>query len=188
MLSFGFRFFCWYRGFCHRTGSDLLLFLFRYKMCVFSVNILVQRLVWTFIKIIRTPGDELLLKWSSGAPLNNLSENYVVLFCVLSPLLKCISSFVFCFICGRRRMTFTKHRIICIVLQSIHASKPNNFIKVRPELWQKSPYRRKRLFHLMTLTSVLVYLPWPASRLHSLNDILVKQSDICVIITRCKQP
>ena len=27
MLSFGFRIFCWYRGFCHRTGSDLLLFL-----------------------------------------------------------------------------------------------------------------------------------------------------------------
>ena len=30
MLSFGFRIFCWYRGFCHRTGSDLLLFLFKY--------------------------------------------------------------------------------------------------------------------------------------------------------------
>ena len=29
MLSFGFRIFCWYRGFCHRTGSDLLLFLFK---------------------------------------------------------------------------------------------------------------------------------------------------------------
>ena len=29
MLSFGFRIFCWYRGFCHRTGSDLLLFLLR---------------------------------------------------------------------------------------------------------------------------------------------------------------
>ena len=28
MLSFGFRIFCWYRGFCHRTGSDLLLFSF----------------------------------------------------------------------------------------------------------------------------------------------------------------
>ena len=28
VLSFGFRIFCWYRGFCHRTGSDLLLFLF----------------------------------------------------------------------------------------------------------------------------------------------------------------
>ena len=28
MLSFGFRIFCWYRGFCHRTGSDLLLFLY----------------------------------------------------------------------------------------------------------------------------------------------------------------
>ena len=27
MLLFGFRIFCWYRGFCHRTGSDLLLFL-----------------------------------------------------------------------------------------------------------------------------------------------------------------
>ena len=27
MLSFGFRIFCWYRGFCHRTWSDLLLFL-----------------------------------------------------------------------------------------------------------------------------------------------------------------
>ena len=27
MLSFGFRIFCWYREFCHRTGSDLLLFL-----------------------------------------------------------------------------------------------------------------------------------------------------------------
>ena len=31
MLSFGFRIFCWYRGFRHRTGSDLLLFLLRYK-------------------------------------------------------------------------------------------------------------------------------------------------------------
>ena len=30
MLSFGFRIFCWYRGFCHRTGSDLLLFLFNF--------------------------------------------------------------------------------------------------------------------------------------------------------------
>ena len=27
-VSFGFRIFCLYRGFCHRTGSDLLLFLF----------------------------------------------------------------------------------------------------------------------------------------------------------------
>ena len=27
VLSFGFRIFCWYRGFCHRTGSDLLLFV-----------------------------------------------------------------------------------------------------------------------------------------------------------------
>ena len=27
--SFGFRIFCWYRRFCHRTGSDLLLFHFR---------------------------------------------------------------------------------------------------------------------------------------------------------------
>ena len=34
VLSFGFRIFCWYRGFCHRTGSDLLLFLFapQFKM------------------------------------------------------------------------------------------------------------------------------------------------------------
>ena len=31
MLSFGFRIFCWYRGFCHRTGSDLLLFLVTYS-------------------------------------------------------------------------------------------------------------------------------------------------------------
>ena len=29
VLSFGFRIFCWYRGFCHRTGSDLLLFLLK---------------------------------------------------------------------------------------------------------------------------------------------------------------
>ena len=28
VLSFGFRIFCWYRGFCHRTESDLL-FLFQ---------------------------------------------------------------------------------------------------------------------------------------------------------------
>ena len=28
VLSFGFRIFCWYSGFCHRTESDLLLFLF----------------------------------------------------------------------------------------------------------------------------------------------------------------
>ena len=28
VLSFGFRIFCWYRGFCHRSESDLLLFLF----------------------------------------------------------------------------------------------------------------------------------------------------------------
>ena len=28
VLSFGFRIFCWYREFCHRTESDLLLFLF----------------------------------------------------------------------------------------------------------------------------------------------------------------
>ena len=28
VLSFGFRISCWYRGFCHRTGSDLFLFLF----------------------------------------------------------------------------------------------------------------------------------------------------------------
>ena len=27
-LQLGLLFFCWYRGFCHRTGSDLLLFLF----------------------------------------------------------------------------------------------------------------------------------------------------------------
>ena len=28
VLSFGFHIFSWYRGFCHRTESDLLLFLF----------------------------------------------------------------------------------------------------------------------------------------------------------------
>ena len=27
VLSFGFRIFCWYRVYCHRTESDLLLFL-----------------------------------------------------------------------------------------------------------------------------------------------------------------
>ena len=27
-ILFSFRIFCWYRGFCHRTGSDLLLFLY----------------------------------------------------------------------------------------------------------------------------------------------------------------
>ena len=27
VLSFGFRIFCWYRGFCHRTESYLFLFL-----------------------------------------------------------------------------------------------------------------------------------------------------------------
>ena len=33
MLSFGFRIFCWYRGICHRTESDLLLFLLvRYRL------------------------------------------------------------------------------------------------------------------------------------------------------------
>ena len=37
MLSFGFRIFCWYRGFCHRTGSDLLLFLFS-VLSMFYVN------------------------------------------------------------------------------------------------------------------------------------------------------
>ena len=34
VLSFGFRIFCWYRGFCHRTGSDLLLFLYVNKLCI----------------------------------------------------------------------------------------------------------------------------------------------------------
>ena len=29
VLSFGFRIFCWYRGFCHRTDSDLLPFLLK---------------------------------------------------------------------------------------------------------------------------------------------------------------
>ena len=28
VLSIGFRIFYWYKGFCHRTESDLLLFLF----------------------------------------------------------------------------------------------------------------------------------------------------------------
>ena len=31
MLSIGFQIFCWYRGFCHRSESDLLLFLFKHK-------------------------------------------------------------------------------------------------------------------------------------------------------------
>ena len=44
MLSFGFRTFCWYRGFCHRTGSDLLLFLFKllYPIRQTTVNVLYQ--------------------------------------------------------------------------------------------------------------------------------------------------
>ena len=36
VLSFGFLIFCWYRGFCHRTGSDLLLFLL---MPLFPVSV-----------------------------------------------------------------------------------------------------------------------------------------------------
>ena len=39
MLSFGFRIFCWYRGFCHRTGSDLLLFLFDLNIKVIGSDI-----------------------------------------------------------------------------------------------------------------------------------------------------
>ena len=45
VLSFGFRIFCWYRGFSHRTGSDLLLFSLQKKfdlhnkLCVFHVTV-----------------------------------------------------------------------------------------------------------------------------------------------------
>ena len=40
VFSIGFRIFCWYRGFCHRTGSDLLLFLFQYLLkLVFTMPI-----------------------------------------------------------------------------------------------------------------------------------------------------
>ena len=39
MLSFGFRIFCWYRGFCHRTGSDLLLFLFGHSPSLMSATL-----------------------------------------------------------------------------------------------------------------------------------------------------
>ena len=38
MLSFGFRIFCLYRGFCHRTGSDLLLFLFDHLLKILNVH------------------------------------------------------------------------------------------------------------------------------------------------------
>ena len=36
VFSIGFRIFCWYRGFCHMTGSDLLLFLFFIKHCTLT--------------------------------------------------------------------------------------------------------------------------------------------------------
>ena len=32
MLSIDFRIFCWYRGFCHRTESENLLFLWKHGL------------------------------------------------------------------------------------------------------------------------------------------------------------
>ena len=52
VLSFGFRIFCWYRGFCHRTGSYLLLFLLLFVFCVWRGNVWFPLLVcewdWLF--------------------------------------------------------------------------------------------------------------------------------------------
>ena len=45
MLSFGFPIFCWYRGFCHRTGSDLLLFL------ELVLSLIVRRLSLYFMRL-----------------------------------------------------------------------------------------------------------------------------------------
>ena len=39
VLSFGFRIFCWHRGFCHRTVSDNLL-------CLSSLSVIVSRTAW----------------------------------------------------------------------------------------------------------------------------------------------
>ena len=55
--------FCWYRGFCHRTGSDLLLFVFstwvhktRYDNLISIMTLIVKlarfnKIIETFIKI-----------------------------------------------------------------------------------------------------------------------------------------
>ena len=61
MLSFGFRIFCWYSGFCHRTESVLLLFLssvskMRESSLIPTIaNTAKRRLN---ISVIRYPGQE----------------------------------------------------------------------------------------------------------------------------------
>ena len=38
--------FCWYRGFCHRTGSDLLLFVLEYRKCAICRTFLLHTLTY----------------------------------------------------------------------------------------------------------------------------------------------
>ena len=56
MLSIGFRFVCWYRGFRHRSESDLLIFPFTYIL--YMVKIVVeskQQLIYPY------PNNEILV-------------------------------------------------------------------------------------------------------------------------------
>ena len=62
MLTSTGRIFCWYRGFCHRTGSDLLVFL-SIKISVEIVNLSATLLikietVWAFIQNLSIPDEE----------------------------------------------------------------------------------------------------------------------------------
>ena len=38
-ISFLSLIFCWYRGFCHRTDSDIVFFLYRSRICVLNFNV-----------------------------------------------------------------------------------------------------------------------------------------------------
>ena len=60
MLSIGFRIFCWYRGFCFRSESDLLLFLFS-DIDTYLLDILIHVHLYDLIQSTDTNGAEIFI-------------------------------------------------------------------------------------------------------------------------------
>ena len=66
------------------------------------------------VKIISIPDEDFFPKRTSGVPLHTLSKLYDVPVGFVSPSFEAV--YMYCYICGRRRMDVARYRMIGFVL------------------------------------------------------------------------
>ena len=77
VLSFGYRIFCWYRGFCHRTGSDLLLFLFILLVCI-AVRTCAHSTIFRILVFLYSELNMYIIQWFTKDKRYSFCHDYEV--------------------------------------------------------------------------------------------------------------